>query len=114
MSLKAARQKVIRERKRQRTAAKKPDPVVLQPPPLPPREPLLSNVGPDPEMMRSINAKNEQIAGLLSQLSRLLSRNIEVDVSAGSVEVAMPERPSSLTIEFDDGRTATVTPNYEV
>lgn len=48
------------------------------------------------------------------QLQALVKRPIKVE--AGDVEVNLPEappRPVSFTCEFDDGRTATLTPNYE-
>ncbi len=45
------------------------------------------------------------------RLEAAMSRPIQVE--AGDVEVNLPERPSSFTCEFDDGRTATLTPNFE-
>ncbi len=55
----------------------------------------------------SLEKQNQQMATIM---------NRPVHVEAGDVEVNMPERqmPTSFTCEFDDGRTATLTPNYEM
>ncbi len=49
------------------------------------------------------------------RLEAVMARPVQVEVEAGDVEVNMPERqhPTSFTCEFDDGRTATLTPNFE-
>lgn len=49
------------------------------------------------------------------QLETLLKRPVDVAVEAGGVEVNIPDapKPSSFLCEFDDGRTATLTPLYD-
>ncbi len=71
---------------------------------------------PDPkiaELETYIVQQNEQITSLREQIAGLMNKKVEVDVTAGDVEVKMPEQPTRLDIEFEDGRTATVTPVYE-
>ncbi len=83
--------------------------------------------GPDPVAIATLQtlqgalAQQAQMLAALSSLVESQGKQLQavlkrpVEVTGGDVEVNMPEqqRPTSFTCEFDDGRTATLTPNYE-
>ncbi len=68
-------------------------------------------------LQQTLTAQTATIFDMMEKQGRRLEAAISrpVQVEAGDVEVNMPERqqPTSFTCKFDDGRTATLTPNFE-
>ncbi len=73
-------------------------------------ETLQQTLAQQTEMVNSLTA---MVGSQSKRLEAAIARPVQVE--AGDVEVNMPERqmPTSFTCEFDDGRTATLTPNFE-
>lgn len=77
---------------------------------------------PDQVAMATLTALQQTLTELSAlvarqgkQIETLLKRPVDVAVDAGGVEVNLPDtpKPTSFVCEFDDGRTATLTPMYD-
>ena len=128
MALKAERQKA-RQQIQQRPAVETPQAAQPEPPPAPQPDPALdAYIAVSAQQLQML----QQVVTTLSQTIVSMQQTMEtqhqelmealgrpIDVKSGDVDIhlpdesAQPPRPVSFTCEFDDGRTATLTPNYE-